>query len=238
MLQPVTGIFMAGMLAISSSSAIGEKVILRQGFEKFDENSIGTVGLEFDKDAGSWRDFGKSEGSPKVTIKEFHTTNKATKGKSVAIIRGTEVGTTDFWLMGQWSPDIDKGKIRISFSTLRDTDQSGFGIYLGNKEKFLGSNTIALGVSNVTSYGDKLTIMDQKGAWEAVPLLVLVGTWTRIVLEVDFIAKTYTVSVAGVGLGRAIPFESKTPICQISFIPGHPPGNLSYIDDVEIISLD
>jgi hypothetical protein len=140
--------------------------------------------------------------------------------------------------MGEWSPDIDKGKIRISFSTLRDTDQSGFGIYLGNKEKFLGSNTIALGVSNVTSYGDKLTIMDQKGAWEAVPLLVLVGTWTRIVLEVDFAAKTYTVSVAGVGLGRAIPFESKTPICQISFIPGHPPGNLSYIDDVEIISLD
>lgn len=238
MLQLVPGIFMAGMLAISSSTATAEKVILRQGFEKFDEDSIGPVGLEFDKNGGSWRDFGMKAGSPKVTIKEFYTTNKATKGKSVAIIRGTEVGTTDFWLMGQWSPDIDQGKIRISFSTLRDTDESGFGIYLGNKEKFLGSNTIALGVSNVTSYGDKLTIMDQEGAWEAVPLLVLVGTWTRIVLEVDFTAKTYTVSVAGVGLGRTIPFESKTPICQISFISGHPPGNLSYIDDVEIISLD
>jgi hypothetical protein len=49
MLQPVTGIFMAGMLAISSSSAIGEKVILRQGFEKFDEN--------FDKFAHDQEDY-------------------------------------------------------------------------------------------------------------------------------------------------------------------------------------
>ncbi len=229
---------MAGMLALSAGSAMGEKVILRQGFEKFDEHSLGTAGPEFDKDGGAWFDFGKKEGSPKVTVKEFYTTNKATTGKSVAIIRGTETGTTDFWLMGRWAPDIDKGKIRIAFSTLRDTDQSGFSIFLGNKEKLIGENTIALGVSNVTSYGEKLTVMDQKGAWEPVPLLVLVGTWTRIVIDVDFTARTYTVSVNGASLGRAIPFESKTPICQIAFIPIHPPGNLSYIDDVEIISLD
>jgi len=229
---------LAFVLALSAPSGLSETVVLRQGFDDFEVGVIGAVGAE-NVEGGIWREFGKGESSPKVSTQEFFSATGAGSGKSVAIIRdNASVHTTDFWLIARWESALDSGIVRISFSAFRDSEQSGFSVHLGTAEKNLGENTIAVTVPNKSSFGTKLAVMDKAGAWKATPLEIPVGTWTRILMEIDFSAKTYRVSANGEFFGEAIPFEANGPLRQIAFIPTYPDGNLSCVDEVEVVALD
>jgi len=219
-------------------SGLAETVIIRQSFDDFAPDAAGTVGVEKDE-GGAWKDFGKRESSPKATDQEFAQGKDGSKGRSIRIIRDdAAVQTPDFWLLGSWLDPVDTGKARISFRVLRDSPDSGFSFHIGNAEKNAGVNTIALSIGNHSTSLEKLGVMTADGKWETTQTPLPVGSWMQIALDIDFSASTYTVSVDGLPVGEAIPFERDGALRRISFLPTHPNGNVSYIDDVEVVALD
>lgn len=220
------------LLIMAAGLGQAESLILKQGF---DELVVETAGLVTDE-SGSWRDFRKTETAPQISDQEFFTESGAASGKSVKLTRG-EATTMDFWLVGSWETTLESGKVRISFRILRDNSESGLSVHFGNAEKALGVNTIAVSIGNRLG-GEKLMVMNSEGAWQAAGPNAEVGTWAQITVEIDFTSMTYTVLLNGVPAGEAIPFKTTGPLQRISFLPAAPVGNVSFIDDVEVATLD
>jgi hypothetical protein len=228
----------AGTAMVLSFSAFGESLIIRQDFEGFDTKGEGTLGAE-DSEGASWKTFGMRDSSPQVSDQEFFSANGGSPGKSIRIIRDdSAVMTPDFWLIGSWADPLDSGKLRVSFRFLRDSPDSGFSVHLGTEEKNSNVNTVAVSVGNRSNSLEKLGVMKIDGSWETTEVMLEVGVWTQVVLEIDFSAATYVVSVDGTPVGEAIPFEMNGALRRVSFLPTHPDANVSYIDDVEVVALD
>lgn len=230
--------WMTAAFAVQLAPGQAETVVLKQGFDEFPAELVGTEGSE-QGEGGAWKEFGKRESSPRASDLEFFPGPQGAAGKSIRIIRDdAAVETPDFWLTGSWGEPLDSGKVRVSFRFLRDSADSGFSLHLGTEEKNAGVNTIAVSIGNRTSSLEKLGIMTSNAAWQITDRLLPVGTWTQIVLEIDFPAATYSVTVDGEPVGEPIPFAREGPLRRISFLPTHPDANVSYIDDVEVVVLD
>lgn len=229
---------LAFVFSLSLPSGLAEIVVLRQNFDGFSADLVGTEGSEQDE-GGAWKEFGKRDSSPKASDQEFFPAKEGSKGKSIRIIRdNAAVETPDFWLTGSWGDPLETGKLRISFRFLRDSSDSGFSVHLGSAEKNANVNTIALSIGNRSTSLEKLGVMKSDGAWQTTQVPLAVGTWTQVALEIDLSAATYTVSVDGEPVGEVIPFERDGALRRISFLPTHPDANVSYIDDVEVVALD
>jgi hypothetical protein len=227
--------FYGGLLALAFAGAHAETVVLRQDFESFDPAIVGVAGVDTDE-GGSWREFRKTETAPQISDQEFHSETSASTGKSVRITRDNSI-TTDFWLIGTWGTTLDTGRVRISFRVLRDSADSGFSVHFGNAEKNAGVNTIAAVIGNRQS-GEVLKAMNAEGAWQDAGAGPEVGSWARISFDIDFSAMTYSVSLNDVVAAENIPFKMNGPLLKIAFLPAAPDGNISFIDDVEVVALD
>jgi len=220
------------LLILASSFGQAESLILKQGFDEMD---VETAGLVTD-DGGSWRDFRKTDTAPQISDQEFFAESGGASGKSVKLTRG-EATTMDFWLIGSWETTLESGRARISFRVLRDNSESGLSVHFGNAEKALGVNTIAVSIGNRLG-GEKLMVMNSEGSWEKAGANPTVGTWAQITVDIDFTAMTYTVLLDGVPAAETIPFKTTGPLQRISFLPAAPVGNVSFIDNVEVTTLD
>lgn len=228
----------AGVVLFCSSIAVASDDILKETFDEFALDAVGIIGSEAEA-GGAWRDFGKRDSSPKASDQEFFAGPGATSGKSVRIIRDDSAITTmDFWLTGVWSAPLDSGKVRVSFRVLRDSAESCFSVHLGTAEKLLNVNTIAVSVGGQSTSGEKLQVMNSDGAWKRTGTQIEVGTWSLITMIVDLSAETYSVAVNDSPVEESIPFTRAGALRSISFLPAYPDGNVSYIDDVEVVQLD
>jgi len=218
------------LCCLSAQVCAASQMLLEQDFNDFDPEWSGVKGIEGDT-GGEWRSFGNRESSPRATADEA----AGNGGLSIRIQRDdAAVETADFWLIGRWAEDLYTGRVVLTFHVLRDTNDSGFTVHFGTDEKTLGQNTIAIMVSNSGSYGGKLAVMGTDGAWTPVELSIPVGVWAKVGLTMDFGAMTYSVQVDGQSAPESIPFEMNGPLRQVSFVPIHPDGNVSYIDDVSL----
>lgn len=221
-----------GALALAASVGQAESLILKQSFNDLDSDAAGIVM----DDRGSWREFRKTETAPQISDQEYFTESGESSGKSVKLTRGEAV-TMDFWLIGAWETTMESGRVRVSFRILRDSSESGMSVHFGNAEKAIGVNTVGVSIGNRLG-GEKLMVMNNEGGWQSAGTNPAVGTWAQITLEIDFSTMTYTVLLDGAPAAEAIPFKMSEPMQKISFLPAAPVGNVSYIDDVEVIALD
>lgn len=236
---PRLSVLAAGMGLLLVSSVRAENVVLRQSFDGFAVDEVGTVGSEQDE-GGAWKEFGKIESSPKATDQEKYTAQSGGAGKSVRIIRDdTMIQTPDFWLMGSWNVPLETGKLRIGFRVLRDSPDSGFSVHLGTEEKTAGQNTIAVSVGSRGTSGEKLMVMTDDGKWLTTTRVVPVGSWAQVVFDIDLSGGTYSVSLDGEPVVTdPMPFKRDGSLRRISFLPAAPNGNVSFIDDVEVLEVD
>ncbi len=226
------------LLILVSAEARPENAVLQQNFDTLNRQEIPIAGSESDP-GGAWKDFGKGESSPQITDQEFYKAEGVTSGSSVKITRNDALTeTTDFWLTGAWVGPLEFGKLRISFRVLRDSPDSGFSVHMGSAEKFLGDNTIAVAIGNRSTSLEKLQVMKTDGKWQTTESLIHVGEWTKVTMDVDFEAGTYVVSINDLAVTEPIPFIKANGLRKISFLPTAPDGNVSFIDDVEIVELD
>lgn len=228
----------AGVVLFCIAHSFASDTILKESFDEFAVDSVGTVGSEAEP-GGAWRDFGKRDSSPKASDQEFFAAPGAKSGKSVRIIRDDSViGTPYFWLTGAWSSPLDSGKLRISFRVLRDSAESCFSVHLGTAEKTANTNTIAVAVGGRSTSGEKLQVMKSDGEWQRTGTQIEAGTWSLVSITIDLAAETYSVSVNESPVEEGMPFTRTGALRSISFLPAYPDGNVSYIDDVEVVQLD
>jgi hypothetical protein len=224
-----------GFLAVALAGGQAEDVILKQGFDGFDLDAAAVAGEATDE-GGAWRDLRKTETSPQISDQEYFSAQGEPAGKSIKLTRDNTI-TMDFWLIGNWNAPLDSGKVRVSFRLLRDSPESGLSVHFGDAEKNLGANTVAVSIGNRLG-GEVLRVMDAEGGWQNAGANPAVGTWAQITFEIDFSAMTYSVSLDGEPAAEDVPFTMNNPAMKLSFLPGAPEGNVTYIDDVEVVARD
>ena len=220
---------------MAMAAAPAETVVLKQSFNDFDLEAAGVVGIATEE-GGSWHELRKTETAPQISDQEYFSADGDSAGKSIKLTRdGT--ATMDFWLIGSWGTTLESGKVRVSFRVLRDSGDSGLSVHFGNAEKNLGVNTVAVSIGNRPG-GEVLKVMNADGAWQDAGTNPSVGTWAQITFEIDFSAMTYTVLMDGAPAAENVPFTMNGPLLKLSFLPAAPDGNVTFIDDVEVVALD
>jgi hypothetical protein len=230
------GVWVAGgIFALALVAAQAESVILKQGFNDFDLEAAGVVG-DAAEEGGAWGDLHKTATAPRISEEEFYAANGESKGKSIVLTRDNTV-TMDFWLVGSWSAPLDSGKVRVSFRIFRDSADSSLSVHFGDAAKNIGANTVAVSIGNRMG-GEVLRVMDAEGVWQGAGTNPAVGNWAQITLDIDFAALTYSVLLDGEVAVEKVPFVMSNPAVKLSFLPGAPEGNVTYIDDVAIVAID
>lgn len=242
MVQFTVSTAVAAALGFLAQPAGADTIRLSQGFDDtavFDASDTTTTTLRGDSGTtgGAWNFYSGGSATPRI-INDGSDADAAYTGpvfsgtQSAAIVRVSSTFT------GRVSSGIAAGEdYEMSFRVFRGADAS----FVFNPTAFGGG--ASEGSAFLEDDGRLLIRNGANTAWVDTGLDIAEGDWTLVRYIVDRDAGQYTLSVTPDGGAEA--FSSVTPdlfgsvaVGQVNFTTQAPTGNISYLDDIQLIEGD